>query len=83
MTHLIYQTDAYIQEFVAQVAVIEDRALALDRTAFYPGGGGQEPDQEEYPTRRDLAESHHGNPIVARGAGPGAVLARSQKWAKG
>ena len=43
MTELLYQTDAYLQEFDAIVtkAILEERAIVLDRTAFYPGGGGQ------------------------------------------
>ncbi len=43
MTELLYQTDAYIQEFEAVVHSVrtEERAVVLDRTAFYPGGGGQ------------------------------------------
>jgi len=43
MTELSYQTDAYLQEFEANVtAVIADsRTVVLDKTAFYPGGGGQ------------------------------------------
>jgi misacylated tRNA(Ala) deacylase len=43
MTELLYQTDSYLQEFDAIViAVLQDeRAVVLDRTAFYPGGGGQ------------------------------------------
>ena len=43
MTELLYQTDAYLQEFEAAVtSVLDDiRAVVLDRTAFYPGGGGQ------------------------------------------
>jgi len=45
MTELLYQTDAYLREFSAQVVAIEDGALVLDRTAFYPGGGGQPADQ--------------------------------------
>jgi misacylated tRNA(Ala) deacylase len=45
MTNLLYQTDSYLQKFVAQVEAIEDGALVFDRTAFYPGGGGQEPDR--------------------------------------
>ena len=44
-TDLLYQTDAYLQKFVAQVRAIEDGALILDRTAFYPGGGGQPADK--------------------------------------
>lgn len=41
MTELLYQTDAYLQEFAAQVTAQVDGGVALDRTAFYPGGGGQ------------------------------------------
>ncbi|MEW6083830.1 MAG: alanyl-tRNA editing protein [Chloroflexota bacterium] len=43
MTELLYQTDGYLQEFDAGVVTVltEDRAVILDRTAFYPGGGGQ------------------------------------------
>lgn len=47
MTELLYQTDSYIQSFSATVTSIDDekRGVALDRTAFYPGGGGQPADQ--------------------------------------
>ena len=43
MTNLLYQTDSYLQEFEAQILSVdnETRAVALDQTAFYPGGGGQ------------------------------------------
>jgi len=41
MTELLYQTDAYCKEFDAKVIAVEGNAVALDRTAFYPGGGGQ------------------------------------------
>ncbi len=43
MTELLYQTDAYLKEFSATVisANAETRAVVLDRSAFYPGGGGQ------------------------------------------
>ena len=44
MTELLYHTDAYCKEFKATVAALEGNALALDRTAFYPGGGGQPSD---------------------------------------
>ena len=44
-THSLYYEDPYTREFTARVAdrrVINDRpAVALDRTAFYPTGGGQ------------------------------------------
>jgi misacylated tRNA(Ala) deacylase len=43
MTELLYQTDSYIKEFDGIVTSVdaEARAILLDRTAFYPGGGGQ------------------------------------------
>jgi len=43
MTELLYQTDSYLKEFDAVVTVVipDEKAVSLDRTAFYPGGGGQ------------------------------------------
>ena len=41
MTHQLYQLDAYLKKFDATVIVIEGNAVALNRTVFYPGGGGQ------------------------------------------
>ncbi|NPV85374.1 MAG: alanyl-tRNA editing protein [Anaerolineae bacterium] len=46
MTELLYQTDSYLQQFDAQVCAVdtENHAVMLERTAFYPGGGGQPAD---------------------------------------
>ena len=41
MTEHLYQTDSYVKEFDAVVTAVDGQAVALDRTAFYPGGGGQ------------------------------------------
>lgn len=43
MTELIYQTDSYAKEFTAVVAGHDEtqHGVLLDRSAFYPGGGGQ------------------------------------------
>jgi misacylated tRNA(Ala) deacylase len=43
MTELIYHVDSYVQQFEATVTAVDTatRAVSLDRTAFYPGGGGQ------------------------------------------
>jgi misacylated tRNA(Ala) deacylase len=43
MTELLYQTDSYLREFDATITsvLMAERAVILDRTAFYPGGGGQ------------------------------------------
>jgi misacylated tRNA(Ala) deacylase len=46
MTELLYQMDSYLRSFQAQVVALDEegRGIALDRTAFYPGGGGQPAD---------------------------------------
>ncbi len=43
MTELLYQLDSYLKEFTATVSGVdeENHAVMLDRSAFYPGGGGQ------------------------------------------
>jgi len=41
MTELLYMDDSYLEDFEATVTAVEEGAVALDRTAFYPGGGGQ------------------------------------------
>ena len=42
-TELLFLRDAYVHEFDASVTAVDgdNRRLALDRTAFYPTGGGQ------------------------------------------
>jgi misacylated tRNA(Ala) deacylase len=42
-TEQLYSTDAYLRTFEAAVAEVDadGHRVALDRTAFYPGGGGQ------------------------------------------
>jgi len=44
MTELLYLVDAYIQSFSGTIIELLDGAVVLDRTAFYPGGGGQPAD---------------------------------------
>ncbi|MEI6288872.1 MAG: alanine--tRNA ligase-related protein [Chloroflexota bacterium] len=43
MTLLMYQTDSYKTEFDAVITNVdpEARTITLDRSLFYPGGGGQ------------------------------------------
>jgi misacylated tRNA(Ala) deacylase len=45
VTELMYQTDAYVKEFEAAVEAVDGEEFRLDRTAFYPGGGGQPADR--------------------------------------
>ena len=46
-TTLLYATDSYVRAFEARVVATDGRAVALDQTAFYPGGGGQMADHGE------------------------------------
>jgi misacylated tRNA(Ala) deacylase len=43
MTKLLYHSDSYQKDFEAKVVNVDNpsRILNLDRTVFYPGGGGQ------------------------------------------
>lgn len=41
MTERLYYHDPYLTEFTARVVRRTDRGVVLDRTAFYPTGGGQ------------------------------------------
>lgn len=41
MTQLLYREDAYLRACEATVVSVRDNAVELDRTVFYPLGGGQ------------------------------------------
>ncbi len=41
MTERLYLDDAYLRRFDATVTAVDGRSITLDRTAFYPTGGGQ------------------------------------------
>ena len=45
MTEPLFRDDAYLRETPATVVFAEPRGIALDRTVFYPQGGGQPGDQ--------------------------------------
>ncbi len=45
MTGELFLEDAYLREFEARIVKNDGRELTLERTAFYPGGGGQPPDK--------------------------------------
>src|ERR1041384_18034 len=65
MTELLYHTDSYVKEFTAQVVghVPEQNGVLLDRTAFYPGGGGQPNDAGQLL----VGDKTYPVPSVARG----------------
>ncbi len=45
MTELLYREDAYLRSATARVTGSDGRGIRLDRTVFYPAGGGQPGDQ--------------------------------------
>jgi misacylated tRNA(Ala) deacylase len=47
VTEELFLKDAYARDFEARVVRLDGRELVLDRSAFYPGGGGQPPDKGE------------------------------------
>ena len=44
-TLLLYHTDSYVSTFEARIQARRGQSVALDRTAFFPGGGGQMADR--------------------------------------
>jgi misacylated tRNA(Ala) deacylase len=41
MTELLFRDDAYLRSCAARVTAADSRGIRLDRTVFYPNGGGQ------------------------------------------
>jgi misacylated tRNA(Ala) deacylase len=41
MTELVFRDDAYARSCTARVTAVDGRGIRLDRTVFYPTGGGQ------------------------------------------
>jgi misacylated tRNA(Ala) deacylase len=41
MTELLFRDDAYLRSCAARVVAADERGIRLDRTVFYPQGGGQ------------------------------------------
>lgn len=67
-TDELYSTDAYLRDFEATVLAVDpERGVALDRSAFYPGGGGQ-------PDDRGVLVTDAGSLAVERTRRDGPVL---------
>jgi misacylated tRNA(Ala) deacylase len=41
MTELLFRDDAYLKSCAARVIAVDEYGVRLDRTVFYPTGGGQ------------------------------------------
>jgi misacylated tRNA(Ala) deacylase len=64
-TELLFRDDAYLKAATARVIAVHDNAIELDRTIFYPVGGGQVGDTgtllRESGTRISIADTRKGN----------------------
>lgn len=74
-TELLYQRDSYLRRFEATVVAVDeiDRGVVLDRTTFYPGGGGQ-PHDTGHLSRSDGTQSWPVASAKKQGAGVKHVL---------
>jgi misacylated tRNA(Ala) deacylase len=70
-TELLFRDDAYLRSAAAQVLAVHERGIELDRTIFYPLGGGQ-------PGDTGVLVRENGERIVIadtrKGEVPGSVL---------
>jgi misacylated tRNA(Ala) deacylase len=71
MTELLFRDDGYLRSCGAQVTGVDERGIRLDRTVFYPMGGGQ-------PGDTGWLRPASGEPIAIvdtlKGAGPDEVV---------
>ncbi|MBC9071385.1 alanyl-tRNA editing protein [Thauera sp. CAU 1555] len=94
MTEAIFQRDAYAAECEATVVAVDDGKVVLDRTVFYPAGGGQPGDRGELELddgrRLAVADTAKGEGgavlhLLAEGEAPPATGARVRAridWAR-
>jgi misacylated tRNA(Ala) deacylase len=89
-TELLYLRDAYLQTFSATVVAVDGDRISLDRTAFYPTGGGQPHDTgslgglEVTEVRKEDATVWHrvaGGPLPGVGAGVDGQVAWERRHA--
>lgn len=83
-TELLYYQDESIREFDARVLKVADNGkyVVLDRTAFYPRGGGQEPDTGDISGARVVEVTKQGGIVVHRIDGDGGKLLREGQAVK-
>ena len=88
-TRRLYYEDAYIRRFEAVVISCAPKGkryeVVLDRTAFFPEGGGQAPDLGTLGGARVLDVQEHGDDVVHtcdRSLTPGETVAGELDWAR-
>lgn len=87
MTERLYYFDGHLSRFEARVLSCEAEkdgyAVKLDRTAFFPGGGGQEADEGVIAGQKILALREEGEDIVhvvEKPLEPGAAVTGELDW---
>lgn len=87
MTERLYYFDGHLSRFDARVLSCEAEkdgyAVKLDRTAFFPGGGGQEADEGVLAGQKLLALREEGEDIVhvvEKPLEPGAAVTGELDW---
>jgi len=70
VTELLYLRDAYLREFDATVIAVDGASVVLDRTAFYPTGGGQPHDTGMLGTAAVVEVRKDGDDVWHRLEGP-------------
>jgi misacylated tRNA(Ala) deacylase len=69
MTEILFRDDSYLKECEASVVAADDEAIVLDRTIFYPLGGGQPGDSGKISWAGGSAavtDTRHGEGAVIR-----------------
>ena len=65
MTDKLYYIDGYLRETEATVVSVTEKGIILNRTVFYPEGGGQPGDRGWFGTFHiiDTQKDEDGNPL--------------------
>jgi alanyl-tRNA synthetase len=78
-TKLLYYQDESVRHFYAKVLkVVEGKYIILDQTAFYPRGGGQEPDTGEIEGIKVVEVTKQADVVVHKIEGGGRIPAKEQ-----
>ncbi len=68
MTEELFRNDSYLKSCSAKVVAVEGNAVVLDRTVFYPNGGGQPGDTgyliTESGDKIEVVDTHKGEPGI-------------------